>query len=234
MEKCAMGGLTVRRTDETGDGRGAIVVLLHGFGAPGDDLVPLARELSVPAGTRFVLPEAPLDLGRAFMGGRAWWPIDLEARMRRIELGLPRDRSEVPEGMAEARARVDALLDEVDTTMRRPGDRLVLGGFSQGAMLALDTALRSRRALDALVLLSGTHLAADEWAPLMAGRSGLPVFMSHGTHDELLPFAVSEELGAELARAGMLVSWVPFRGGHTIPPDVLASASAFLTRALEP
>lgn len=227
-----MGGLTVRRSKESEGARGPVVVLLHGFGAPGDDLVPLARELAAQPGTRFVFPEAPLDLGRAFMGGRAWWPIDLEARMRRVELGLPRDLSEVPEGLADARARVDALLDDVEEAMLGPGDRLVLGGFSQGAMLALDTALRSRRSLHGLMLLSGTHLAAGEWAPLMSERRGLPVFMSHGEHDELLPFAVSEALGASLARAGLALTWAPFRGGHAIPSSVLTAASSFLRQVL--
>ena len=55
-----------------GSGTGPIVVLVHGFGAPGDDLVPLADEISAPAGTRFVFPAAPLSLGP---DSRAWWMI---------------------------------------------------------------------------------------------------------------------------------------------------------------
>ncbi len=218
------------------DGEGPVVVLLHGFGAPGDDLVPLARVLRAKAGTRFVFPVAPLDLGRAFAGGRAWWLIDLEARLR---AGGRRDLREVPDGLAEARQLVDGLLDDVARTLApkegAPADgQLVLGGFSQGAMLALDVALRSDRALAGLVLMSGTHLAADEWAARLPARRGLPVFMSHGRDDELLPFATSEGLRDTLSAAGLPVTWVPFGGGHGIPERVLEGVSGFLEQTLRP
>jgi phospholipase/carboxylesterase len=66
------GGLRVRVTggrDRRGGGDGPLVVLMHGFGAPGDDLVPLARGLDVPSEVRFAFPEAPLDLGPEADGG---------------------------------------------------------------------------------------------------------------------------------------------------------------------
>jgi phospholipase/carboxylesterase len=129
-----------------------------------------------------------------------------------------------------ARAAVESMLDAIEETMRPP--RLVLGGFSQGAMLSLDVALRSPRPLAGLVLLSGTQIAAAEWAPLYASRRGLPVFMSHGSEDPILPFRVSETLRGTLAAAGLAVEWVPFRGAHGIPPSVVAGLSAFLTRVL--
>ena len=87
-------------------------------------------------------------------------------------------------------------------------------------------------ALAGLVVLSGTHIAANEWAPKLAARKGLPVFMSHGREDPLLPFAISEELRDTLDAAGMPVEWVPFRGGHAIPPGVTTGLGAFLTRVL--
>jgi phospholipase/carboxylesterase len=210
-----------------------VVVLLHGFGAPGDDLVPLWRTLAAPTGTRFVFPAAPIDLGPAMMGGRAWWYIDLEERMRRQALGEKRDVAEVPDGLDAARAKVEALLDRVDQTLQPAAGKLVLGGFSQGAMLALDTALRSTRPLAGLVLLSGTHIAANEWASRLDARRGLPVFMSHGQADELLPFAIAERLKSTLAQHGLPVEWVPFRGGHGIPPGVADGVGAFLRRVLE-
>jgi len=219
-------------SDHEGGGRGPVVVLLHGFGAPGDDLVPLWRTLSAPAETRFVFPVAPIDLGPAYMGGRAWWPLDLEERMRRQALGEKRDVSEVPEGLDTARARVDALLDDVERTLKPAPGKLVLGGFSQGAMLALDTALRSTRPLAGLVLLSGTHIAANEWASRFDARRGLPVFMSHGQSDELLPFAIAERLKNTLAERGLPVEWAPFRAGHGIPPGVVDALGAFLRRVL--
>jgi phospholipase/carboxylesterase len=223
-------------TDRAGGGDGPVVVLLHGFGAPGDDLLPLGRVLAgargAPAGTRFVFPEAPVSLGSAYAGGRAWWWIDLEARMRRRAAGETADTESTPEGLAESRAKVQSLLAEVESVLRPPPGKLVLGGFSQGAMLSLDVALHSTLPLAGLVLMSGTRIAGREWAPRFESRRGLPVFMSHGQIDELLPFAVSERLRDTLAEHGMTATWVPFRGGHAIPPPVIEGVGSFLQRTL--
>ena len=230
MKPTNLGGLAVQIVGDAG-APGPVVVLLHGFGAPGNDLVPLGRALSAPPGTRFVFPEAPLGLGREYGGGRAWWMIDMEERMRRLALGQ-HDTDRAPQGLDEARARVDDLLDDVERTLRPPPGKLVLGGFSQGAMLSLDVALRSSRALVGLVLMSGTHIAANEWAARFEARRGLPIFMSHGEGDDLLPFSVSEGLRDTLRAHRMPVDWVPFRGGHGIPPNVVHGVGVFLVRVL--
>jgi phospholipase/carboxylesterase len=235
MKLTKLGDLDVRitgGTDREGAGTGPVVVLLHGFGAPGDDLVSLWRTLAAPRGTRFVFPEAPLDLGPRYMGGRAWWPIDLEERMRRHALGEPPDLTQVPEGLAASRAKMLGLLGEVQRTLQPAPGKLVLGGFSQGAMLALDVALHSSEPLAGLVVLSGTQIAANEWATRFEARRGLPVFMSHGRSDEILPFALSEGLRDTLIAHGLRVEWVPFQGGHGIPPGVVDGAGAFLSRVL--
>src|SRR3954462_9332160 len=79
------------------------VVLLHGFGAPGTDLVPLANAIASPGSApRFVFPEAPLELDRF---SRAWWLLDLEALEAELARGQPRDRrTEIPDGLPSARA----------------------------------------------------------------------------------------------------------------------------------
>ncbi len=219
-------------TDREGGGEGPVVVLLHGFGAPGDDLVSLARVLGAPTGTRFVFPEAPLDLGVEYANGRAWWPIDMAMRMRLQALGVARDVSEVPEGLVNAREKVQSLLRDVTATLRAPPGKVVLGGFSQGAMLSLDVALHSGGALAGLLLLSGTHIAATEWAARYDERRGLPVFMSHGDADPLLAFGIAERLRDTLRAHDIPVEWVAFHGGHAIPMDIIQKASAFLRRVL--
>src|SRR5215467_8616776 len=123
-----MGGLECVVTGGGGE-PGPVVVLLHGFGAPGDDLVPLAHCLDVPRSVRFVFPAAPTPMA---FGGRAWWMIDMEELEAEMLSQKRRDRSrEVPDGMASARAQVNALLDDVTAEFGGP---IVLGGFSQGAM----------------------------------------------------------------------------------------------------
>jgi phospholipase/carboxylesterase len=208
--------------------RPPIVVLLHGFGAPGADLVPLASSIPVPAGTIFACPEAPLELGWG-ADSRAWWMIDVE-RLERAALSgraveLPR---EAPSGLDAARSLVTALAAELRHRSGTPERPLVLGGFSQGAMLACDVALRLSPAPAGLALFSPTILNSAEWEPLMPRLSGAPVLISHGSQDPLLPFAVSETLCDMLRDAGADVRWLPFRGGHEIPSPALEGLRTLL------
>ncbi len=199
-------------------------VLLHGFGAPGDDLVSLGDHLG--GDTRYVFPAAPLAPPEMY-GGRAWWMIDIMA----LQTGARRDRSgEIPDGLAPARTAVLAALDAIQARYAIPDDRLVLGGFSQGAMLSLDVALHRDRPLAGLALMSGTLIAEPEWTPRMPKLAGLPIVMSHGRADPLLPFAISETLRDKLVAAGAQVTWQPFNGGHEIPGAVLAALGTLLTQ----
>ena len=236
MREDKLGGLEVRitgGTDRNGGGDGPVVVLMHGFGVPGNDLVLLPRNMRVPAGTRFVFPEGPILLGGEYGAGRAWWRIDMERVQRAMERGEPRDQSrDEPPGMAASSALVNAMLDDVERTMAP--SHLVLGGFSQGAMLTCDVALRSLRKLDALIVMSGTPLAAEAWDPGMERRRGLPVLMSHGDADPLLAMVQAERLRDRLTGAGLAVRWVPFRGGHGVPPEVLDAVGTFLEEVTGP
>jgi phospholipase/carboxylesterase len=221
----AWGGLEVREVGGSPAGASAtVVVLLHGWGAPGDDLVPLARELARPD-LRFVVPAAPLP--HAY-GGRAWWHLDLERRQRATAEGrTDQIAAEVPEGLSAARAKVQGLLREVRSRYRPR--TLVLAGFSQGGMLALDVALAANPPVDRVAVLSGTLIAEKLWSAQMSRDPKLPVFLTHGRQDPILPFATSERLKALLERHGFPVTWVPFDGGHGIPPAVLDGLRAFLT-----
>ena len=207
-----------------------IIVLLHGFGGSADDLAPFARSLGVKG--RFVFPEGPVDLSsdpRAVaygLSGRAWWPVDVDAREAEIAAG-PRDLSTfAPEGLPAARALLDALLDGV---MHDLGPApLVLGGFSQGAMLTTDLALRTDRPIAAHVQLSTARITADAWVPRFESRRGARLFKSHGRSDRDLAFASAESFKDELVAAGWSVEWCPFDGGHEIPLRVLRGLKKFL------
>ena len=239
MRNVTIAGLTVHLvggSDHEGGGTGPTVVLLHGFGAPGTDLVPLWRQVGVAPSVRFAFVEAPHRLCDPKFGfpadfgeGRAWWLIDLP----RLQLAMLQGRSrevarEVPEGLAEARAAVAGVLDELE---REHGvTRPVLGGFSQGGMLACDVAFRTQRALSGLVVMSGTVIAEDEWAELMPEREGLPVLQSHGRNDPLLGFESAVRLREMMTEAGLEVEWVEFGGGHGISDGVVSALGAFIDR----
>lgn len=238
MREATLGGLKVRflgGDDGDGGGQGPAIVLLHGFGAPGTDLMPFAGEIAAPEGTRWIFPEAPLLLPAELGGGmgRAWWMIDVMRLQMAMMMGSARDLTkEEPEGMAEARALVDAMLDALTEELSIPDGKLVLGGFSQGAMLSCDLALRTDRPLAGLVLMSGTFLAEDAWRPLMKKRRGLAVLQSHGRQDPLLPFDIAEQLRDALTEAGLDVTWLPFDGGHGVHPGVIDEAVVFLKERL--
>jgi len=235
MRQAKLGPLDVRitgGTDREGGGDGPLVVLLHGFGAPGTDLVPIGRAVDVPTEVRWAFPAAPLSLGGMFPGmeSRAWWMIDVMALEQAMAAGTHRDLSrDVPDGLPEARAQVIETLDAL-TEELRPSE-LVIGGFSQGAMLALDVALHDDRDLAGLIHWSGTLLSEDEWIARLPSRAGLPVLRSHGRRDPLLPFDMAERLRDRMTDAGLEVDFVPFAGGHEIPGVVLERLQALLRRA---
>jgi len=221
-----LAGLTTRIVEpRTPSDATTTVVLLHGFGAPGDDLVSLAEVIEAPV--RWVFPEAPLELGGLYGDSRAWWLLDLARLEEELRRGVPRDRrTEIPDGLPAARTQVMRLLDQV--AARYPAERLVLGGFSQGAMLALDVALHRASPPGGLILMSGTLLAQSAWEPRMPSLRGVPVLLSHGRADMLLPFGVAEALRDQLRAAGAQVEWHDFIGGHEIPMVVLQAATRFL------
>ncbi|MFQ5509799.1 MAG: alpha/beta hydrolase [Leptospirillia bacterium] len=216
--------------DGNGGGDGPLVVLLHGYGAPGTDLVPLAHAVAAPAGTRFAFPAAPHSLGPAMFGdSRAWWHIDWNARQTQIERDGMMDLSgETPEGMEEARHQVTSLLDTLETRLGVTPERTVIGGFSQGAMLACDIVLHDPRPFSGAVFMSPTLLAEQEWSARAPKRAGLPVLMSHGRTDPVLPFPMSVRLCDLLTGAGLAIHFVPFHGGHEIPSEVTGALGDFL------
>jgi phospholipase/carboxylesterase len=236
MRRDKVGGLDVRitgGTDRLGGGSGPVVILLHGFGAPGDDLVSLADVLTVPTGTRFIFPEGPLSLSFGPRDARAWWLIDMARIAADQSAGRIRDLSnEIPKGLAPARETMLAFLKEVEQKFGADPRKTVLGGFSQGAMLSCDLMLRTTQPYAGLIQLSGTLLAIQEWAPLLQKRKGLPVFQSHGMQDELLPYVGAERLRDTLIHAGLSVEWHSFRGGHEIPRTVLQRLGPFITKAV--
>jgi phospholipase/carboxylesterase len=146
------------RTTAVGNPEASLVlVLLHGYGMGPADLSPFAHSLGIPA--FFLFPEGPAP---SAIGGHAWWAVDSKSREAALWVG-PRDLvEEHPQGLTVARDRLGRFLDAVAELQPR---RIVIGGFSQGGMLALDWCLCGTRPVDGLVLLSASRLAAVEWEP---------------------------------------------------------------------
>jgi phospholipase/carboxylesterase len=203
-----------------------LLVLMHGYAMRPSDLSPFAHSLGVPA--FFLFPQGPVT---SPIGGHAWWSVDLDAREAALSVG-PRDlANEYPQGLAAARQALGEFLDAVVAEFQPR--RLVIGGFSQGGMLALDGVLWGSKPVDALVLLSASRLASRDWEPRRTRLHNLPVFVSHGAADQDLAFSAGERLRDFVLESEARVSWVPFETGHEVPLVVWRGLRKFLTSLLK-
>ncbi len=184
-----------------------IVIGLHGREMEAADLAPFVHSLANEA--LWVFPDAPLPSTRA----RTWWPVDSEARLRRLGEGPMELSAMDPPGRAEARELLGSLLAALGAA-HRP---FVLVGFSQGGMLAMDYVLHGGLRPAALALLSSTRIALGEWLPRAGALAKLRVLVAHGTTDPELSFAAGELLRDFARDAGATTTWLPFEGGHELP-----------------
>jgi phospholipase/carboxylesterase len=212
------------------------VVLAHGYGAPAEDLVGLAPELAelnpeLGRRVRWIFPAAPLsleDMGIPY--GSAWWHLDLDALLSQRDWS--RYTEETPEGLPKARRMLHLLLDHLVAITGLPLSRTVLGGFSQGAMLATDLALRLEEPPAGLAILSGSLISRDAWAERIGRRAAMPVFQSHGRADPILPFEVAEQLRRLFVDAGVPLTCIPFEGQHAISFEVLQRLAGWIAERL--
>lgn len=214
-------------------------ILCHGYGAPGTDLVPIADELislenSLADSVAFLFPEAPHDLTEQGMpGGRAWWPINMMQLQELMQANNFEELTESePPGMAEARGLFQEFLCEYQSLSSCSPGEIVLGGFSQGAMLTTDIALRLSDSPAGLCIYSGSLICKKQWEELAPTRAGLPVVQAHGTMDPILPFSVAEQLRDLLKNAGLAVNFHAFPGMHTISWDALEMTIDMLNHLL--
>lgn len=199
-----------------GDGPVSLV-LLHGYGSNANDWLQFEHKLQVPLNGRLVFPQGPL---RSPGGARGWWWLDIEGHIPQ-GARYPDFSGANPAGIKLASGLVRKLLADV------PGP-IVLGGFSQGAMLSAEIAFQTDQPLAGLVLLGGTTVNEGAWAGQFAARRDMPVFIAHGRDDGVLSFAAMERFQDRLRAAGLNVTWFPFDGGHDIPDEVITALNAFL------
>lgn len=222
VEPTAAPGASIERT----------VVLLHGYGAPGTDLVGLHSSLHSKRAVRYVFLEAPhpiAEMGPSYPG-RAWWPID----MMQLQVAVMTQNHDAlaqshPLGLDEATSQLDEALRDLLKQTNGSWEQLFVGGFSQGAMLSCNWALTHSEAIAGLIQLSGTVLCESSWQRLLPARQGLPVFQSHSPQDTVLPFVLAERLRDMMVGAQLRHTWVTFNGGHGIGPTVLSGLAEFLS-----
>jgi len=194
-----------------------LVVLCHGVGADGHDLIDLAPHWATTLPhAAFAAPDAPEVYDMAGVG-RQWFSL------------ADRTPARIAAGVAVAATALSAFVDAELARLGLPEDAYALMGFSQGAMTALYTGLRRKVPPRAILAFSGALLAPEGLAGLTTRP---PVLLVHGEADEVVPVARSRAAEQALREAGYAVeSLYPPRLGHGIDEAGLSLGSLFLQRA---
>ncbi len=202
------------------------IVLLHGYGANMKDLAGLASINPFFKNFNWYFPDGIIKVPIGpFMTGKAWFPIDMELLNQAMMNGgyehLFADH--VPEGLEESSL---AIQDFLESVVDSP---YLLGGFSQGSMLANYLTFEKDCSPEALLLLSSTLVAKSRWESRLSTSSwGKPIFQSHGISDQVLPISMARELRDTFKAYHRDLSYHEFPGGHEIPPVVLQELINFI------
>jgi phospholipase/carboxylesterase len=196
----------------------SLVVLCHGYGANGEDLISLAPHWQrLLPNTAFSSPNAPEPCAMA-PGGYQWFPI---SRL---------DPNEMHKGVVAAAPTLDGFLDSELERLGLDGSRLALVGFSQGTMMALQVGLRRKTPPAAIVGYSGALAGAGQLEKEIRARP--PILLIHGDADQMIPVDALHMAVQGLGQAGLAVRWHVSRGvGHGIDPEGLELGGRFLVDA---
>ena len=211
---------------ETGAHPDASVVWLHGLGADGNDFVPIVEEMKLPQtlSIRFVFPHAPVRPVTINNGipMRAWYDIYAADLANRADV----------HGVARSQQQVEALIAR-EKTRGVAAARIMVAGFSQGGAIALHTGLRHAERLGGIVGLS-TYLPMADRLPAEAAAANrdLPIFMAHGTMDQVIRPEWGEASRRALVAAGYAVEWHTYPMQHSVVWEEIEAVRAFLTRIL--
>ncbi|WP_455382389.1 alpha/beta hydrolase, partial [Salinispira pacifica] len=221
------------------------VVLAHGFGANAWDLAPVAETVDRDREFRWLFPHAPVSLAAAAGQpgiadddyrpeiGRAWFPRTTE-ELRAVLYGdyFATIAEQSPPTLRSA--GTELLVAVAEACGGRGLSRVVLGGFSQGAMVSVEALLQAEETPAALLILSGNPIDEGRWQELFRSyperheKPQVPYFQTHGTGDPILSYSEARRLNEMMTRAGLVGEFHHFPGGHWIPDQILWSLSEFL------
>lgn len=194
-----------------------LVVLLHGWGADGADLLPLAPLLAARgSGDGVFVPDAPYVCS-ANPFGRQWFELSDPAT------GLGRNAA----ACQNAASLIAQMLDSLSSETGFAAEQIVLGGFSQGGMVSLTGGLAYTRPLRGLFCLSGAWLTPDQ---TLSQPASLPVFLGHGGADPVVPADCMVQAEAALQSAGFAVQTLLREGMvHGIDQATIDRLAEFLS-----
>ena len=192
-----------------------LVVILHGYGADGMDLIDVGRawQGQLPDAA-FIAPDAPELLPFEAFGGRQWFALS------------DRSPEEIRIGTETALPVLDRFLDQELATLGLTAENLVLAGFSQGAMMALQSGLRRYPQPGGIIAYSGRLPGLES---INAAQSHCPVLLVHGAEDEVVPAYHLSAAESQLTKAGVAVDAHLLADlGHSIDERGLVLGGRFL------
>ncbi|MEH6403509.1 MAG: dienelactone hydrolase family protein [Sneathiella sp.] len=211
-----------------------LVVLLHGYGADGNDLIDLAKmwqPLLVDAA--FVAPHAPAScelspFGRQWFSLRQYDPEEMRRNPDRLEQGL----ENLEPGAREAQNILEPFIAKELANLSLEMKDLALVGFSQGTMIALHTGLRQKHAPAGILGYSGALVGATKLAQNITAHP--PVTLLHGAQDDILPYAALGLAERGLKAAGVTVDTHSCQNlGHSIDESGIRIGGRFLQELFE-
>jgi phospholipase/carboxylesterase len=207
-----------------------VVILFHGYGADFSDLAPLADMIDPEGEWTWIFPNGPdvVDIGY-HMTGRAWFPISVEELQQAMLTGKPRDYAgSEPKDLDAILVQLEEMLKEIKGEYKH----IVLGGFSQGGMVASHLLKSAGDQLKGALLLSTVLLNSKKLLASLEGVSPKAFVQSHGSQDPVLHIKQGMDLFQLLKKNGWQGRWVEFSGGHEIPPVVLQKSKELLKSLL--
>jgi phospholipase/carboxylesterase len=210
------------------------IVLFHGYGADAHDLSSLAEVVPLKTPCNWLFPNGPVEvpIGPGWTGS-AWWNLDIEKIQREAQMGMARSMSdESPAELPLVREKVLKMISD----LKVPWNKIILGGFSQGGMLAADIALHAPEKPAGLVILSSGLINKKIWSEQIQKRpdnSKLGFYQSHGQQDSVIALKNAQQMN-EFFRStcGMIGNFRQFQGGHEIPPLVIREMGEFISSAV--
>jgi phospholipase/carboxylesterase len=200
----------------------ATIIWLHGLGADGHDFAPIAKELRLPEtmGIRLILPHAPRR-PVTINGGmvmRAWYDIAY------TDIGRTPDL----EGISESLKAVNDFI-QAEKEAGIPAERILVAGFSQGGVLAIESISQFQDEIGGAIALSG-YLARSSGLPHATGSQR--IFLAHGTEDPIVPFELGLSARSELESKGYEVTWGEWRMPHSVCIEEIEAIRAWILETL--
>ncbi len=205
-----------------------VIILFHGYGADAYDLYSLSDVIQPSVSCDFLFPQGVIEVpvGPGWTG-RAWWPIDLAQVQKDTAEGKDEELLErKPPSLPKLRDQVFEAIKQ----LRLPWNKIIIGGFSQGSMLATDIAMNAPENPLGLIILSGAMINREEWTKKVTNRKGLKFFMSHGQSDPVLPIRGAQQLETLLTTNGLVGRLQSFKGTHEIPMHIIQELNNFLKK----